>query len=254
MELVTLTEENLAKEHICCAFADKKTATGVERKKAWLKSRFQDGLVFRKGDVRGKVFIEYLPAENAWIPIDAEGYMFINCFWVAGSFQKQGWGRALLDACLQDSAGKKGVVIVSSGKKKPFLSDKAYLAKKGFEVADTAPPYFELLVKRLQPGAQLPKFREQVKVPSCEISQGLTVFYTDQCPFTDHYVHKELACISEEFNVPIRRILLDNKEQAQGAPTVFTTYSVFYNGRFLTHEILSKTKFAKLWDTIKDKK
>ncbi|MFB6364074.1 histidine phosphatase family protein [Paenibacillus elgii] len=31
-------------------------------------------------DAKGKVFIEYLPAENAWVPIDAPHYMFINCF------------------------------------------------------------------------------------------------------------------------------------------------------------------------------
>jgi hypothetical protein len=30
-----------------------------------LKERFDDGLVFLKGEQRGKCFIEYIPAENA---------------------------------------------------------------------------------------------------------------------------------------------------------------------------------------------
>lgn len=252
MKLLTLTEKNLEQEHICCAIADKKTAPGVELKKEWLKNRFQDGLVFRKADVRGKVFIEYLPAENAWCPIDADGYMFINCFWVAGRYQKQGYGTKLLNSCLFDSTEKKGIVIVSSAKKRPFLSDKAYLFKKGFEVADTAPPYFELLVKRLQGDATMPKFRDTVKTASLNHSRGLTVLYTDQCPFVDYHVQKELDIIGEEFGIPIHRIKLENKEQAQKSPAVFTTYSAFYNGEFLTHEILTKVKFSKLWEKIKD--
>lgn len=252
MALVTLTGENLEQEHICCAIADKKTAQGVALKKAWLKNRFPDGLVFRKADVRGKVFIEYLPAENAWCPIEADGYMFINCFWVAGRFQNQGYGTELLQSCLDDSAGKKGIVIVSSAKKKPYLSDKAYLLKKGFEVADTAPPYFELLVKKLQDDAAMPKFKDNVKKTSTTYSRGLTVLYTDQCPFVDYYVHQELASIGKEFNIPIQRIKLESKEQAQQSPAVFTTYSAFYNGNFLTHEILTKNKFGSLWKKIND--
>ncbi|HWR07602.1 N-acetyltransferase [Sporomusa sp.] len=220
-------------------------------KKAWLRNRFDDGLVFRKAAVRGKVFIEYLPAENAWCPIDADGYMFINCFWVAGRYQKQGYGTELLNTCFRDSARHKGIVIISSAKKRPYLSDKAYLFKKGFEVADTAPPYFELLVKRLQHDALLPKFKECVKAPSLSSKRGLTVLYTDQCPFVDYHVQKELTAIGEEYNIPINRIKLESKEQARQSPAVFTSYSVFYNGDFLTHEILTQAKFRKLWDKIK---
>ena len=40
---------------------------------------------------RGKCFIEYIPAENAWNPIIADGYMYINCLWVAGSFKGNGY-------------------------------------------------------------------------------------------------------------------------------------------------------------------
>jgi GNAT superfamily N-acetyltransferase len=252
MKLLTLTEENLEREHICCAIADQKTAPGVSLKKAWLRNRFQDGLVFRKADVRAKVFIEYLPAENAWCPIDADGYMFINCFWVAGRYQNQGYGAELLHSCLHDATGKNGVVIVSSLKKRPYLSDKAYLLKKGFEVADTAPPYFELLVKRLQGDAAMPKFRDTVKTPPLSFSRGLTVLYTDQCPFVEYHVQKELDIISEEFDIPINRIKLESREQARQSPAVFTTYTAFYQGEFLTHEILTKAKFSKLWEKIKD--
>jgi hypothetical protein len=80
MEIIAVTLENLAKEHICCAISDTKGDTCVSSKKAWLAERFKDGLVFKKLNARGKAFIEYIPAEKAWCPIDADGYVHINCF------------------------------------------------------------------------------------------------------------------------------------------------------------------------------
>ena len=56
---ITLTKENIEKEHICCAFSDKKCKDSYELKKTWLKNEFENGYVFRRLDERAKVFIEY---------------------------------------------------------------------------------------------------------------------------------------------------------------------------------------------------
>ena len=61
VELVRLTHDNLETEHICCAISNNKDVQ-VMSKKAWLSNRLDEGLVFLKGDVRGKCFIEYIPA------------------------------------------------------------------------------------------------------------------------------------------------------------------------------------------------
>ena len=128
MEYIKVTNENIDKEHICCAISNNNDIQ-VSSKKEWLKEQFREGLVFLKSAERGKCFIEYLPAENAWNPITADGYMYIDCLWVAGSFKGHGYGADLLDACMEDSKskGKKGLCILSSGKKKPFLSDPKFL-------------------------------------------------------------------------------------------------------------------------------
>ena len=78
---ITLTKENIADEHICCAFSDKKCKDSYELKKAWLKKEFDNGYVFRRIDERAKVFIEYGPAEKAWVPVSAPNYLMINCFY-----------------------------------------------------------------------------------------------------------------------------------------------------------------------------
>lgn len=70
MEYIRVTSENIDKEHICCAISNDKDIQVIS-KKAWLRERFEDGLVFLKSTERGKCFIEYIPAENAWNPICA---------------------------------------------------------------------------------------------------------------------------------------------------------------------------------------
>ena len=136
MEYIKVTNENIEKEHICCAISNNNDIQ-VSSKKAWLSERFEDGLVFLKSTERGKCFIEYIPAENAWNPILADGYMYIDCLWVAGSFKGHGYSTDLLDACIEDSKdkGKKGLCILASAKKKPFLADPKFLKYKGLEFA-----------------------------------------------------------------------------------------------------------------------
>ena len=101
MEYIRVTKDNLEKEHICCAISNNKDVQ-VSSKKAWLADRFDEGLVFLKSVERGKCFIEYIPAENAWAPIEADGYMYIDCLWVSGSFKGHGYSNDLLSACIED--------------------------------------------------------------------------------------------------------------------------------------------------------
>ena len=126
MEYIQVAKENLEKEHICCAISNNKDIQ-VCSKKAWLAERFDDGLVFYKSVERGKCFIEYIPAENAWIPLCADGYMYIDCLWVSGSFKGHGYSNDLLSHAISDSKEKKkaGLCILSSAKKRAFLAEYA---------------------------------------------------------------------------------------------------------------------------------
>ena len=47
MEYIRVTDDNIEKEHICCAISNNKDVQ-VSSKKTWLKERFEDGLVFLK--------------------------------------------------------------------------------------------------------------------------------------------------------------------------------------------------------------
>lgn len=245
MEWIQVTKENLAKEHICCALTNDADCQ-VLAKKAWLAQRFEDGLVFLKGNVRGKCFIEYLPAERAWAPIEAEGYFYIDCLWVAGKYQGQGYAKQLLEACIADgkAKGRTGLVIVSAKKKKPFLADAQFLLHQGFMVCDTAASDFTLMYLPFVGNRLIPHFKPQVKRPIVSQS-GFVLYYSQQCPFAAKYVPL-LTAVAEAHHVPLQVRQFCTAEQAQAAPTPFTAFSLFYDGQFVTHEILSEKKFVKL--------
>lgn len=245
MKYIRVTKDNIEQEHICCAISNNKDVQ-VASKKAWLTDRFDDGLVFLKSVERGKCFIEYLPAENAWNPIDAEGYLYIDCLWVSGSFKGHGYSTDLLDACVQDgkAQGKKGLCILSSAKKKPFLADPSYLRHKGFEVADEADNGVQLWYLPFSPEARPPRIKECAKHPRVD-EPGFVLYYTHQCPFNAKYVPVVEATAREQ-DVPFRAIRLDSKEAAQSAPTPITTYALFRDGEYLTNEQMNDKRFLKL--------
>ena len=245
MEYIRVTKENLAKEHICCAISNDSDVQ-VASKKAWLAGRFDEGLVFLKSAERGKCFIEYIPAENAWNPVDAPGYVYIDCLWVSGSFKGHGYSNDLLGACIEDSRkkGKKGLCILSSAKKKPFLSDPKYLAHKGFRVADAASNGIELWYLPLVSDARPPRFLPQARDPHIG-EKGYVLFYTDQCPFNAKYVPivEETA---KAVGIPFRAVRLKDREEARNAPTPVTTYALFHDGEYVTNEQMNAAKFLKL--------
>jgi predicted GNAT family acetyltransferase len=245
MEYIKVTKDNLEKEHICCAISNNKDVQ-VSSKKAWLSDRFDEGLVFLKSTERGKCFIEYIPAENAWNPIDADGYMYIDCLWVSGSFKGHGYSNDLLKACIEDSKekGKIGLCILCASKKKPFLADPKYLKYKGFSVCDEAVGGIQLWYLPFTDEADRPRFKDCAKHPHVD-DEGYVLFYTNQCPFNAKYV-PIVAQTAKEHNIRLKAIHIENKEQAQNAPTPITTYSLFCDGEYLTNEQMNDAKFLKL--------
>ena len=245
MEYIRVTKENIDSEHICCAISNNKDIQ-VASKKAWLSERFDDGLVFLKSTERGKCFIEYIPAENAWNPIVADDYMYIDCLWVSGSLKGHGYSTDLLNACIEDSKakGKKGLCILSSAKKKPFLADPKFLKYKGFVVCDEADNGIQLWYLPFTADAEPPVFRECAKHPHID-EDGYVLYYTSQCPFNAKYV-PIVEQTAKEQNIPFKAIHIETKEDAQNAPTPITTYALFCNGEYLTNEQMNDKKFIKL--------
>lgn len=165
---------------------------------------------------------------------------------MAGSLKGHGYSTELLDTCIEDSKnkGRKGLCILCAAKKKPFLADPKFLKNKGFTVSDEADNGIQLWHLPFTENALLPKFKECAKHPHID-EMGYVLYYTSQCPFNAKYV-PVIESIAKERSIKFRAIHLQNKEDAQNAPTPITTYALFLDGSYITNEQMNDKRFLKL--------
>ena len=246
MEIVKLNNINIQDEHICCAFSDNKSSEGYQKKKDWLKTEFKNGYTFKKLDVRGKVFIEYVPIESSWLPLDGSNFMVINCFWVSGRFKGQGNGRKLLDQCKNDAKNMDGIIAISSDKKRPFMTDPKFLKYHGFEVIDEAPPFFKLWGLKTNSKASFPKIKKTAKQGVSPDKKGITAYYSNTCPFTDYYINQALKDYAKSKNVPLTINHIKSKKDGHQMPIPWVISSIFYKGELVTLEIKPNRHLDKL--------
>ena len=241
---VNLTQDNLSEEYLCCIIRTKKPHPGIEAKRCWLAQRLKEGHVFRKLDGKACVFIEYAPLETAWVPIMGKNYYYIYCLWVQGEPKGQGYGRQLMEYCLDDAKahGKSGVCMLGAKKQKAWLSDQGFAKKFGFKTVDMTDDGYELLA--LSFDGTVPCFMPNAKKQANE-QKGLTVYYDDQCPYIFQRATK-LKEYCETEKIPASFIHVDTLEQAKSLPCVFNNWAVLYNGQFVTVNQLDGAAIEKL--------
>ena len=240
----SITIENIEEEHICCALSSGKNKIGVESKKEWMSKRLDEGLKFIKLDVRGKVFVEYMPSEVSWKPLEANGYNVIHCLWVSGKFKGKGYASQLIEMCKKDSEGKKGVVAITS--KNSFMTEKGIYLRHGFQVIDQIKDY-ELLVyqfpNKKNVDSNYPRFTEVAKTGLVNHEKDLLICYTHQCPFVVEY-SLEMKHAAEEIGLSVEMKKLTSPEEVRKYSSPFGTFSVYLHKSLLTHIIMAKKPFT----------
>lgn len=180
--------------------------------------------------------------------------MVINCLWVSGKFKGKGAAAALLNECIKDAKAKAkemdGVAVVTSRKVKSYLTDKNFYLKHGFEVVDSAALYFELLALKFNKKGANPVFADSVKNNSYSDEKGFTFIYSNQCPFMEEYAGL-LSEISAKNGISFNVKKLKSCEEAQETGSAFGTLGIYYNGEFITHELMSEKKFEKFIEKCK---
>ena len=241
-DFVNLTTDNIADEHLCCIIRAK-AHSGIDAKRKWLSERLKEGHVFRKLDIKGCAFIEYAPLESAWVPIDGKNFYYIYCLWVQGVPKGHGYGRQLMEYCINDAKAKakSGVCMLGSAKQKNWLSDQKFAKKYGFKTVDATADGYELLT--LSFDGTNPKFSPSVKQKIDK--KELTVYYDYQCPYVFQRVEKLKAYCSGK-NISAEFVSVDSLEKAKNLPCVFNNWAVFYNGKFVTVNQLDGAAVEKI--------
>lgn len=259
MPYIKLTEDTIENEHICCGISDKKCKESYALKKQWLKEAFKEDYQFLRLDERAKVFIEYGPADKAWVPIEAPNFMHIGCFWVSGRYKKHGHATALLNQVIEEAKdkGMDGLVTITGKKKFHFMSDQKWLKKKGFEVTDKTDTGFVLLTLSFDEDSKKPCFKEQVKTSTISYDEDVVVYYTNRCPYSEYHVTTSLEETAKNRNLSVKRVKLDTLEEARQAPTPATIFSLYYKGQFITTDlsVCMDSRFDKIMNkALKNKK
>lgn len=237
---INITSETLPHEHISCIIRSRKLHPGVEAKRAWLSKRLLEGHVFRKLTVKAPVFIEYAPLETAWIPIEGINYLYIYCLWVSNEYKGQGYGKSLMEYCIEDAKKnrKSGICMLANVKQKAWLSDQAFAKSFGFKVIDTTKDGYELLA--LSFDGSIPNFTMKAKTPHIE-NKELTIYYDMQCPYTLQSINL-IKDYCKTNQIPLLVHEVDTLEKAKQLPCVFNNWALFYNHEFISVNLILDVK------------
>jgi ribosomal protein S18 acetylase RimI-like enzyme len=233
----------------CCGIKSP-THPGRQRKQCWLQANAKFGLrakMLIAPDGQPCGYIEYLPGEYAWRGVEATGFMFIHCVWIFSKrHQRKGWGSILVEGCVNDAkkAALRGVaVIVRDG---PWMADRRLFLSNGFEPVDTAPPDYQLLVRRFDRGEVVPAFKKDWDKKLKQYNRGLTLVRSSQCPHIAKFASEIMETAVNEYGITPTVVDLESWNDAQNAPTPYAIFALIYKGQLLADHQISRTRFRNI--------
>ncbi len=237
METVTLDFKNYKTTHLCgCDEISEK------KKQNWLKNHMQDGVIYRR-TTEGENFMEYMPTEDAWCPVEAPQTMFIHAFQTKDNPKA---AKVLLRECIADCRikGRQGLAAMVCDEKRPYLPQASLLESLNFHKCDTF-EHYHLYFLPLEEETVIPKF--SVKEKNRPKDQGLVIYYSQQCPETLSRLEKifQWARVCSHphkivaVDIPREKEDMDREDiiRPQEMPWPYTIYAVFWNSQFLTDDI-----------------
>jgi len=232
-----------------CGYKDT-TSPGLQRKLAWLRERFKEGMRVKLllSEHEGNVgSIEYVPGEFAWRVIHAPGYMVIHCLFILKrAYKGRGYGSLMIEVCEKDARDHKmhGVAVVTT--KSTWMVKKEIFLRRGYELAEEAPPHYQLLAKRFTNDAPLPTFSGSWEERLALYPKGLTIIYSDQCPYVAKTVSEIPRVAKEEFGIEPAIIELTDCRSVQDSPSPYGTFSIVWNGELVADHPISATRFRNI--------
>lgn len=244
LRIVEVTPQNAKKETLFCV--KDITNPGFDNKHKWFEKRYEEGLRMKiLKNVADKMigYIEYVPAEFAWRPLEANDFMFIHCMYIYSKKDRnKGYGSMLIADCVSRAKekGMAGVCVMTS--KGPWIANDRIFGKNGFKEVDTM-GRFELLCKKWDTTVPDPKLidwtAEQHKY------SGWHLVYADQCPWHEKSVEAILN-LAMDHEIDLKITKLHTAHEAKTAPSGFGVFSLLHNGKLLEDHYISATRFKNI--------
>jgi len=244
IRLIEVTPLNVEDYGLFCAKNTK--APGYAEKVNWMRKKLNSGVkLLILADAQGKQlgFVEYTPAESCWRAVDAPGYFFVQCIYVARKPNRnQNLASKLLQAIEDDARTSKKLGVCTLTSDGPWMANKTLFEKNGFIQAATR-GRFELLYKPFEKESLPPSFFDWTD--ALEQHQGWHLLYADQCPWHEKSV-TALSNVAREEGVPLQVTQLNSPKEAQKGPSGFGTFALIKDGKLLADHYLSATRFKNI--------
>jgi GNAT superfamily N-acetyltransferase len=246
-EIKTIDAGNINESGFFC-YMSKRKEPGYKMKRDWLDARFAEGLkvkILHENGGRDTAFIEYIPGEYAWRAIHAAGYMVIHCLWVVGKGKGKGYGRRLIEECVQDARAQKmkGVVMLTSDR--TWLAGREIFDRNGFKEVDSAPAPFHLMALRFGSALE-PSLPKNWDERAQAFGSGLTVIRTAQCPYIENGT-KDILAFAKEKGIRARSVELKTAQEVQEqSPSAYGIFGTVLDGRLLAYQYLLQKDFERL--------
>ncbi|MBY7142473.1 YoaP domain-containing protein [Virgibacillus sp. NKC19-3] len=241
--ILEVGKDNIDRYGFFC-MRSKKGTTGYTNKYNWIVDRFNENIrlkILTIGE-RQIGFIEYIPIEYAWRGVKGNNYLFIHCLWIVGQGKGHGYGKILLDECINDAMkfNKSGVAILAS--EGSFIADKPFFLSQGFSLVESR-ENFDLLVKKIDDSSLVPKLTDLNETYSIG-NENFVIFKSDQCPYIENTVQivKETA---DELGVNCEIVDLKTAEEAQKNPSLYGVFSIYFRGEIISYHPITKKELLK---------
>ena len=205
MQIVDLKPEYEKKYFVCMDTWYEDISEVVRYKENWYSAMKDKGLIVKLALVNGVVcgMIQLVPSDLAFA--EGSNFYFIHCIWVhghrqgIGNYQKQGIGKALLQAAEQAARDGGSDGIAAWGLGIPVWMKASWYIKQGYEKIDKN-GQMVLVWKPFRDGVTPPKWIKQKKTP--EKGDGvvkITAFRNGWCP-VQNIIFERTRKAAEEFS------------------------------------------------------
>ena len=130
------------------------------------------------------------------------------------------------------------------------MAGKDIFVKKGFELADKVEPDFELMAKKLEKEAPWPKFKRNRDKALEKYRRGLTILWSDQCPYIAKSVGEIAEIVEDRYGIQANFIEIKDHRMAQNSPSPYAIFSLIYDGELLAFHPISSKRFMNIMDTV----
>lgn len=241
---VLANRDNIESMGFCCI--KNRKAEGYSGKLAWYTGNSQtdvSNIVALDENNKKMGFIEFMPSEEAWRPVNAKDYFFIQCMAVLSKKDRNlGIASTLLELCFDLAIKSNKAGVCSFASKGVWVHDSSLFVKNGYEIIDSLGRY-ELVVKKVNKDAPNPSFYNWID--EVKKYKGFHLLYSNQCPWHIKSV-EDLRHIADQLNIELNISIISTHKKAQKGPSGFGTFALINNGKLLSDHYISGSRFKNI--------